>query len=298
MSNDEQRLHSGESIPSGSEVAQPGHDPAIHPLAAVLRRYAFGYTAMHDFSVSSQIMVPNYVLRMGPDVLEGRDGAYKAATLHQFDQYPGLGFTVHDLVLGTDRAALRFSEHGRSSRFGTAAVWQGISLYRWDGSRLTECRVEQDYFSRQRQLTQRRPNSIEAPAADPWTAAPEAPDLASESIVRSWLSGGGLQNARFGSMDDERSSPSARPRIDQSAIEILDLFSAGSRVVFHIMIRGRYGGGLEGAVGKAGDSASLYSSGIARVREGRVSEVNAISDRLGLMKRLQNQQSQSNHGGS
>ena len=48
----------------------------LHPLAALLRRYAFAYTAAHDFGVCSQIMVDDYVLRMGEHELRGRDTEY------------------------------------------------------------------------------------------------------------------------------------------------------------------------------------------------------------------------------
>ena len=76
------------------------------PLAALLRRYSYAYTANHDLGVCPQIMTEDYVLRMGEHTLSGRDGAYLLASQRQFRQFPTLGFTVHDLVLGDDRAAL------------------------------------------------------------------------------------------------------------------------------------------------------------------------------------------------
>ncbi|MDM3973533.1 nuclear transport factor 2 family protein [Mycobacterium marseillense] len=110
----------------------------------MLRRYAYASTASHDVNVCPQIITDDYVLRMGGHTLQGRDGAYIVASQRQFRQFPTLGFTVHDLVLGEDRAALSFTEHGYSVRYGVGSAWNGVSLYRWDGRRLTECRVEQD----------------------------------------------------------------------------------------------------------------------------------------------------------
>ena len=48
---------------------------------------------------------------------------------------------------------MRFSEHGASARHdGAAASWTGLGLYQWNGTRLEENYVEQDYLSRRRQL--------------------------------------------------------------------------------------------------------------------------------------------------
>jgi predicted ester cyclase len=177
----------------------------VHPLAALLRRYAYAYTAAGDLSVARELMTPDYTLTMGTHVLRGRDQAYLPAVARQFRQFPTLGFTVHALVLGEDRAALRFTEHGRSTRTGTLAAWTGVSLYTWDGSRLTSCRVEQDYASRRHQLTTGTCDPVRPPAPDPWSVAPSPPDPAAEHTVRGWL----------------------------ADVEILDLFSAGPHVAFH-----------------------------------------------------------------
>ena len=128
----------------------------VHPLLQLMRDYAFAYTANHDFDVCPTIMIEEYELRMGAHRIVGRDGAYRDATQRQYDQYPGLGFTVHDIVTNGERVALRFSEHGHSIFQEADSVWGGVSLYRWDGSRLTSCLVEQDYFARRRQLTDAR----------------------------------------------------------------------------------------------------------------------------------------------
>ena len=147
----------------------------LHPLAALLRRYAFAYTAAHDFDVCREIMVDDYVLRMGDAELRGRDDHYVPATRKQYRQFPGLGFTVHELVLGEDRAAFHFTEHGRSTLHGGCASWQGISLYRWNGERLVECRVEQDYHGRRTQQRLGVAQPVRPAGIDPWTAPPVPP---------------------------------------------------------------------------------------------------------------------------
>lgn len=260
-----------------------GHE--LHPLAELMRRYAFAYTAVHDFEVCRQIMVDDYVLRMGPHVIRGREEAYIPATERQYRQFPGLGFTVHDFLQNGDRCALRFSEHGRSVRRGTDAVWLGISLYRWDGTRLVECRVEQDYFSRRRQLAAGRPEPLPPPAVDPWTVPPGPTEAEAELTVRTWLEKTGLDGAVV-VLDDEPWADPCRARLDLERVEVDDLFSAGGRVAFHAGLHGRYTGGLPGLDDHAGRPAVLYAAGITEVESGRITAVRAVTDRLGLERQL------------
>jgi hypothetical protein len=248
----------------------------LHPLAALLRRYAFGYTAAHDFAVCRELMVEDYVLRMGEHEVRGRDSAYVPATEKQYRQYPGLGFTVHELVLGEDRAALHFTEHGRSVLHGGEAAWSGISLYRWDGERLVECRVEQDYAGRRAQQQSGRAHAIEAPGIDPWTGAAGAADPGTEAVVREWLSSGGLGRSAVGSLDDEHSAAVDRVRLEDAATTVLDLFTAGGRGAFHVVVSGMWDG----------RAASLYSTGLVTVAGGEVVGVRAITDRLGFSRRV------------
>ena len=66
-----------------------------------------------------------------------------------------------------------------------------------------------------------------------------------------------------------------------------DLFSAGARAAFHVTQRGRYRGGLAGAdAAWAGRAAALRCVGLARVEDGEVRAVRAISDRLGMRTAL------------
>src|SRR2546430_12055290 len=129
-------------------------EPSVpEPFVALMRRYCIDYTARHDLSVCDDIMVPGYTLHMGVHHLAGRDEAYKPAAAAQFRQFPGLCLTVNEIICSGDRLALRFTEHGASARHdGARAAWAGVGLYRWDGQRLLENYVEQDYFGRRRQL--------------------------------------------------------------------------------------------------------------------------------------------------
>lgn len=258
----------------------------LHPLAALLRRYSFGYTAAHDFSACADIMVEDYLLRMGEHEVRGRDTAYIPATAKQYRQFPGLGFTVHELLLGEDRAALHFTEHGRSLLCGTEASWTGLSLYRWDGTRLTECRVEQDYYGRRTQLSAGVPNPVPTPGLDPWTGPGAPADPAAEAVLREWLDAAGPLCAPAGRVDDEHSAPARRPLLDQPRITVLDLFTAGSRGAFHLRASGAYAGGLADLDGYLDRPVTLYVTGMATVRGGEPTDIRVVTDRLAAERRL------------
>lgn len=252
------------------------------PLATVLRAYAFAYTAMHDFSVSDRVMADEYVLRMGPIELRGREREYQPATQRQYRQFPGLGFTVHRFVSNGDRAAFHFSEHGRSVLHEAEATWQGISLYRWDGRVLTECRVEQDYFARRRQLSEGVPSEVPPPARDPWTG-PDRPACGDiENIIRSWLADSSWRDDPSVAHDDG----SEKVRIDDAQTEVLDLFGAGDTVAFHVRTTGLYAGGLESGDCTMGTPVDLYATGIVDVAETGPIGGAVVTDRLSMLKRL------------
>jgi predicted ester cyclase len=187
---------------------------APDPFVALMRRYVVDYTNRHDTSLCAELMEPDYTLRMGPHVVAGRDDAYLPAAQAQFRQFPGLGLTVHEIVTNGERLAMRFSEHGASVRHGGAvAVWTGIGLYRWNGRRLVENVVEQDYLGRRRQLAAARgPDPVEPPAPAPWDTRAVAPDPAAEDVVRGWIADGlparpAGQPGRDGATDPVRPAP-------------------------------------------------------------------------------------------
>ena len=168
-------------------------------------------------------MVPGYTLHMGVHHLAGRDDAYKAAAAAQFRQFPGLCLTVNEIICSGDRLALRFTEHGASVRHdGARAAWGGVGLYRWDGQRLLENHVEQDYFGRRRQLAGDGPDPVEPPAVAPWDTRSVRADLAAEAVVRGWLAAGDLTGV---TVDDGHP---AHRLVAACWTDISVLFSAGS----------------------------------------------------------------------
>ena len=257
----------------------------MEPLVALMRRYVVDYTNRHDTSVCAEIMEPDYTLRMGPHVIAGRDEAYIPAAQTQFTQFPGLGLTVHEIVTNGDRLAMRFSEHGASARHGGAvAVWRGLGLYAWNGTRLVSNMVEQDYFARRRQLGTGVPDPVEPPAAAPWDTAAEPADPSAEAVVRAWIAAG--RPGGTARCDDG----SAAPLLDDVEQSVDDLFSAGLRVAFRLTERGRYRGGLDGVDAPAdrwhGAEAALHLVGLVTVAGGRVVDGRIVSDRLGLARAL------------
>src|SRR5690348_4138109 len=244
----------------------------MEPFVALMRRYCIDYTARHDLSVCDDIMDPGYTLHMGTHDLAGRDGAYKPAAAAQFRQFPGLCLTVSEIVCSGDRLALRFTEHGASVRHdGALAAWAGIGLYRWDGQRLLENYVEQDY------LTRRRPDPVDPPAVAPWDTRSCPADLAAEKVVRAWLDAGDLSPV---TADDGR--PPHRP-LAVSRTDVTVLFSAGPKVAFHAVQHGPLTGEDPRFAGHG--EAFLHVAGVVRVEGGRVAGGRVVRDRLGLLRR-------------
>lgn len=254
----------------------------MDPFVALMRRYVVDYTNRHDASVCAEIMEPDYTLRMGAHVVAGRDEAYIPASRRQFAQFPGLGLTVHEIVTDGERLAMRFSEHGASARHGGAvAAWAGIGLYRWNGVKLTENSVEQDYLARRRQLACGRPDPVEPPAPAPWDTVARLPDPAAEQVVRDWV-GDGMGGGAVRWDDGDTTT-----LLDEAASEVDELFSAGRSVAFRVSRHGRYAGGLAGVDPAAvGRPVTLHLVGLVRVEGGRVGTGRIVRDRLGLARAL------------
>jgi len=258
----------------------------IEPFPALMRRYCIDYTNSHDLGVCDQIMEPDYVVRISGMSLV-RDAAYKPAVEFVFARFPGLGLAVHEMITSGDRLAMRFSEHaGAPEAGGNLLCWAGIALYRWNGAKLTECRVEQDFLSQRRQLASGRPDPLEPPHLDPWTATRSvAADPAAERVVAGWLRSGALGKAASGRIDDTDVAD-FEPVIEPADVEILDLFSAGPSVAFHASLGGRYRGGLADADEHRGSETRLDLAGIATVAGAEVRNVRIVTDRLGTWGRL------------
>lgn len=255
----------------------------MDPFVALMRRYVVDYTNSHDLTVCDEIMEPDYVLRMGPHVVAGRDEAYKRATRQQLEQFPGLGLTVHEVVSNGERLALRFSEHGASVRHaGAVAVWGGIGLYAWNGRRLTANRVEQDYLARRRQLADGEPDTVPPPAPAPWDTVAREPDPDTERVAGAWAEQG-MPAVGEVVVDDGRHPATL---VEPEAVVVDDLFTAGDRAAVHVTISGAFRGGLDGADEHVGAPATLHAAAVVAVADGRVVGGQVIRDRLGLVRAL------------
>ena len=255
------------------------------PFVALMRRYCIDYTNSHDLSVCDGIMEPDYVVHITGMALE-RDATYKPSVEQVFERFPNLGLVVHEFVTNGDRLAMRFSEHAATPE-GVLACWSGIGVYNWNGTRLTTCRVEQDFWSQQRQLESGVPDALEPPHIDPWTTTVAvAADPAAEQVVRAWLAAGDLAATARGRIDE--GSPSTdEPVLKVAGVEVVDLFSAGDRVAFHASFSGAYAGGLGDLVaGRVGDDARLDVAGVVTVTDGAVTDTCIVTDRFGTWLRL------------
>lgn len=246
----------------------------MEPFVALMRRYVIDYTNSHDLSVCDEIMEPGYLVRISGFDLE-RDAMYKPAVESTFARFPGLCLAIHEIVTNGDRLAMRFSEHSADPE-GRLCCWAGIALYRWNGAKLTECRVEQDFLGQRRQLETLEPDPLDPPHLDPWTTTRAvARDGSAEELVGDWLRAGGLA--------------AAEPTVEPRATEVLDLFSAGPRVAFHASVEGPYRDGLPGADAHRGKSTRLLVAGIATIEDGAVASTKLVADRLGTWSRLTGQ---------
>ncbi len=267
----------------------------IHPAVALMRRYCIDYTTVHDASVCDDIMAEDYTVTVSGRTLQMPD--YRAAVQGAFHWFPTLALTVHELVLSGDRLAMRFSEHGGSAKHdGAVAVWQGISLYRWDGDVLLHCDVEQDFVGRERQLAAGRPDPLDEAAIDPWsTTRDRPPDPAAEQVVRDWLRAWGDRRDRRDLegddfllvVDDSHLVGPDDLVLDDVEVEVPDLFSAGDAVAARVVLRGTYAGGLAGVDPAArGRDCELPAVVLAHVGDDGLADLRMVRDRWGLQRRL------------
>lgn len=267
----------------------------IHPYVALMRRYCIDYTTVHDASVCDDIMRDDYTVTVSGRTLEMPE--YRAAVQGAFRWFPTLTLTVHELMMSGDRFAMRFSEHGGSAKHGGAlAVWQGISLYRWDGERLMACDVEQDFVARERQLAAGRPDPLDTPAVDPWsTTTSEPADPEAEDLLRRWLQAwagradrSDLEGPDFTLVvDDSHLVGPDDLVLDEAEVEVGDLFSAGRGLAARIVLRGTYAGGLPGVdPASIGKPCELPATVMAHAGADGLADVRIIRDRWGLQRRL------------
>lgn len=134
---------------------------------------------------------------------------------------------------------MRFSEHAEfASRDNAKATWRGFSTYTWDGSRLTQCWVEQDFFRCYKQFKSGVPHSPRAPAIDAWMTPAVPADPQALSAALQWLETFDLSQVQASSLDDVDDGPSWVMPIQPRTIVVNDAFSAGPKVPFHVAITG------------------------------------------------------------
>ena len=253
----------------------------------LMKHYVIDYTNSHDQSQTESIMEPDYVLNMGEHVVSGRDTAYAAATRKLLDRFPGLMLTVHEIWTSGQYLMMRFSEHGASIRLdGGRAAWGGIGLYAWNGLKLVQNHVEQDYFSRTRQLKTGHPDPLEGPAIAPWDTVAEAADPAAEAVVRAWLHSGALAHTPCVLCDDAWMGNDVGEIVDQRALVFNSFFSCGSHVAFHVSQHGALRADFAPTPKDVGRDVTLHMAGIVCVENGAVAHGRIIRNRLDLQRSL------------
>lgn len=258
----------------------------LAPQAALLRDFAVSFLTAHNGDLGRQVFADDYSLDISGSRLAGREAQYLPATLAQLELFPGLCVTAHDVVLGQDALALRFTEHGRSAREGRLSSWGGITVFRIEDGRLKQGWAEEDYFARKLQLRSGTVNPILAPHPGPWDVPVEQSDPATEEAARAWLA---RPHALL--MPTEEISacgPRLSSLVAPDTVAVSFLFAAGPRAAFHAVIGGTYCGGFDDISGEAkGRTASLPVAGILDIEGGEVVRSQICGDRLGLHRRLQ-----------
>ena len=260
----------------------------IGASARLLRGFATDFLTSHDVAAVEAIMDPAYRLSIGGHVFDGRDTSYLPATAAQLDLFPGLVVTVHDVVLGPDAVAMRFTEHGVSTKHpGHAAAWGGVTLFGIANGRLRHGWAEEDYLARKRQLKSGVCDAILPPHPAPWDAPCDAPDPETERIARAWLEK--PDAPLYASGVDEIRAEGARfgALIEPTGVTINQIFTAGNRAAFHLDCAGRYAGGFDDIdATRIRTPVVLRMAGLIDVIDGKVTRAQVSADRLGLHRAL------------
>lgn len=258
----------------------------MEPIVRLVRKFAVGFFNGQDPAVCRAVMVPDYRLRMSDAIIAGRDAEYLPAVQSQFEQFPGLTMTIHQVITNGERVAVYLSEHGASGGpGGRATAWAGMALYEWNGEQLTGCVAVEDYHARRRQLTSGIPDPISSPAVAPWDVAASAADPAAEDVVRAWLSAASTIEVDGVLRDDEHLTGDPPLVFEPVSTDVTDVFSAGHLVAFHARQAGRYRSGFSGVDAFPHD-VTLFSAGIVSVTNGRVDGGRVIRDRAALHRAL------------
>lgn len=246
-------------------------------ILPLVRRWVIDWLCAHDAATCDELMVEDYSLRIG--VFEFSDRAsYVKATSGQLDLFPGLMLTVHEILTNGTDAAIRFTEHGASTKDdGRAAAWRGVVLFSGDGERLTRTWAEEDYHSRKRQLRDGLSDEIAAPAVAPWDTAVESHNPQAEGVVEDWVASGMPSLPEVSFDDDVRGDYVSV--LTGTIGSIHHIVSAGNRVAVHGEIRGL-------AVDGSNREVSLNVAAFVHVMDGKIVSGQVVTDRLGALASL------------
>lgn len=263
-------------------------DPAAAASAlAPFRRYMTRFVNCHDFTVLPQIMRDDYHLCTSGMDIAGRDDRYRTAVAKQLEQFPGLVFTLHDIFITDTYVCVRFTEHGASRLHeGARAAWPSIAIYEVSGDLLSSCTIEQDYYSRRRQLSEGRPVPVDPPAIAPWDETTRLPDKAAGQIVSDWLDSGEWLDCASVLLDDEQATGSRERIVDSGRTTVDLLVSGGGKVAFHAVLEGTLAADFGSAAHIAGQAVAIHMSGLVTVADNRVATGHIVRDRWGLYRRL------------
>jgi len=258
-------------------------------MIEVMRRYVFGFVNSHDFDVPRGIMSEDYTLHVGTATLVGRDDHYLPAVRQQMDQFPQLGYSIHELITDGDQTAVLFSEHGRSSREpDREAAWIGMAIYRAAESLLVECWVEQDHYGKRRQLASGVSNPVPPVATDPWSgherADPQA-SLIARPLVRDWLRRLKMWPPA-GSRLDSGFADAEQPRIRITETDLIAVVAEGSRVAFNARIVGEYQGGLPEHERQIGCTVETWVGAIGDLVDDAATHLRGASNRVAVARQL------------
>lgn len=263
--------------------------PSIEPRATVLellRRWVVDFFNRHDGASAATFAAPEYELRIGDFVFSGRDDQWVPAVQQQMDLFPGLTMTVHGVLVGDDRVAMTFTEHGASGGTGgRVACWSGVALFQSNGELLFDCVSQEDYHSRQRQLKSGVADPVRPPCASPWDTPALPANPQAEAVVRAWLQQSWPPAQPAVVCDDEHVAGVAPMVFEVTSAEVTELFSSGDGVAFAVRQTGLYRGGLPG-VAASDRQAVLLANGLVQVVDGQVQSGLVVRDRAGLKRSL------------
>lgn len=246
-------------------------------ILPLVRRWAIDWLCAHDASACDDLMVDDYSLRIGAFEFGDRD-SYVKATSGQLTLFPGLMLTVHEVLTNGTDAAIRFTEHGASTKDdGRAAAWRGVVLFSGDGTRLTRTWAEEDYHARKRQLRDGFPDAVGSPCIAPWDTPVAPRNLAAEDVVLEWVASGAP--ARDGiSFDDDALGAYAAVMTATSG-SVHHLVSAGDRVAVHGEVHGRTIDGTDREI-------TMNIAAFLHVIDGAIAYGQVVTDRLGALASL------------